>query len=743
MKTIFAILTVPVLVLGLGLVTATPVGADNNGPVHNVTKDTYHGTIQEAIDDADDDDTIMVAAGTYAENVVIDKSLTLEGAQAGVDARNRTGPETVIEPDDPIEQTAIEIVGATGRVVLIDGLTVRNARHGITAPLHPESAEIAVRNVRALNSVKFAITMAYTRSATIEYCYVEDAEYGINAGAGIGFEPTVATFRNNEVVNAKFGVSGYLADSLIEGNLVWCRTSDSGATEGVGISGQFLNTGVKDNTVTGYAKGAGMTFEWHYGRYLSRDVNVEGNTFTGNRQGVYVFPNQEELVGIAVNFNSIFDNSWRGVWNDGPTTLDATRNWWGDVSGPGRAGPGEGDRVSAKVLYSPWLGDEPGSEPMTWGMDPTSVIQEAIDGADAGDTVIVGKGRYEEELTITRSLTLRSTHGEEVTAIVGSVSIELEAGTVVFGGDESGFTVDADGGGFAIWLSINNGSELTITDNSLTGAAAGISTRDGLLHNGTAIIDYNEIYENDYGIYLESVAGGSTVLINYNGLAQNEEFGVYVESSAIVIDATNNWWGHAGGPSGDVVDPVTGATADGAGSSVSEHVNFDPWLDGPLYRIRISSTAGGSVTAPGEGDFFYTGGTVVDLSAEHERGHRFDRWTGDVGTIANAYAPTTTITVDGNYAITAWFRRGDCLIAAAAYGTETAGNIDILREFRNTVLLPNALGAELVSLYYRTSPPIAGFISQNEILRTAVRVGLVDPLAAMVDSSKGLWSAAI
>ncbi len=82
-----------------------------------------------------------------------------------------------------------------------------------------------------------------------------------------------------------------------------------------------------------------------------------------------------------------------------------------------------------------------------------------------------------------------------------------------------------------------------------------------------------------------------------------------------------------------------------------------------------------------------------------------------------------------------------CFIATAAYGTDTAKEIGILREFRDEVLLPNSLGAKLVSFYYETSPPMADFISQHEILRTAVRVGFVDPIVAILTWSHNLWSA--
>ena len=84
---------------------------------------------------------------------------------------------------------------------------------------------------------------------------------------------------------------------------------------------------------------------------------------------------------------------------------------------------------------------------------------------------------------------------------------------------------------------------------------------------------------------------------------------------------------------------------------------------------------------------------------------------------------------------------GFCFIATAAYGTDTAKEIDILREFRDAVLLPDSLGAKFVSLYYKTSPPIAAFISQHEVLRTAVRVGFVDPIVAILNWSHDLWSA--
>jgi hypothetical protein len=84
-----------------------------------------------------------------------------------------------------------------------------------------------------------------------------------------------------------------------------------------------------------------------------------------------------------------------------------------------------------------------------------------------------------------------------------------------------------------------------------------------------------------------------------------------------------------------------------------------------------------------------------------------------------------------------------CFIATAAYGTIDAEQIDILRDFRDEVLLQNKAGAAFVSFYYKVSPPIAKLISQNEVLRTIVRVGFVDPLVAIVRFVQGLWDGPI
>ena len=84
---------------------------------------------------------------------------------------------------------------------------------------------------------------------------------------------------------------------------------------------------------------------------------------------------------------------------------------------------------------------------------------------------------------------------------------------------------------------------------------------------------------------------------------------------------------------------------------------------------------------------------------------------------------------------------GHCFIATAAYGTDTAPQLDILRSFRDQVLLRNSVGSRFVDAYYRLSPPVASFIARNDFVRAIVRDTFVDPLVNLLRWSQGLWRA--
>ena len=95
------------------------------------------------------------------------------------------------------------------------------------------------------------------------------------------------------------------------------------------------------------------------------------------------------------------------------------------------------------------------------------------------------------------------------------------------------------------------------------------------------------------------------------------------------------------------------------------------------YNLTISSTEGGSVTTPGEGTFARYAGRVVDLVATADVGYHFLNWTGDVDAIADVNAPSTNITMNGDYDITANFVAVyDLTIASTAGGSVTTSGDD-------------------------------------------------------------------
>jgi len=172
----------------------------------------------------------------------------------------------------------------------------------------------------------------------------------------------------------------------------------------------------------------------------------------------------------------------------------------------------------------------------------------------------------------------------------------------------------------------------------------------------------------------------------------------------------------------------------------------------PVYTLTLEASpfTGGQINyAPVKTE--YEEGEVIDIQAVPADDYQFDGWTAQAGTLGNAGLATTSFTMPAqNVTVTASFRYvqpqpdplppvGGCFIATAAYGTEAAEEIDVLREFRDVVLLPNSLGAELVSLYYRTSPPIAGLLAGNGALRWLTREFLVDPVVAVLNWSGAWW----
>ena len=140
----------------------------------------------------------------------------------------------------------------------------------------------------------------------------------------------------------------------------------------------------------------------------------------------------------------------------------------------------------------------------------------------------------------------------------------------------------------------------------------------------------------------------------------------------------------------------------------------------------VSKTQGGTYT-------YVLTGLVPQTGYEFKAQLRYDDTV-----IEGAPVPFTTAQQSGTglgFDLSAF----GCFIATAAYGTPAAEQIDVLREFRDQVLMDSVAGRQLVALYYWLSPPAADVIAGSNFLRTLVRELVVDPIVWLAEATSDVW----
>lgn len=103
-----------------------------------------------------------------------------------------------------------------------------------------------------------------------------------------------------------------------------------------------------------------------------------------------------------------------------------------------------------------------------------------------------------------------------------------------------------------------------------------------------------------YGIHLTS----SDATITNSTISGNGNYGILNSTSSIVINAENNYWGDPSGPYDPLDDTVTGGLYNpgGNGDSVSNYIDYDPWLSSdPNVDITLMDQDGDGYT-PAQGD---------------------------------------------------------------------------------------------------------------------------------------------
>jgi len=184
-------------------------------PVHNIDTGLDYATIQEAIDAAEtaDGDTITVDAGTYYENVIVDKMLTIIGAGQGV---------TIIDG------------GGTGNVVYVTADWVNIT--GFTATNSGSSGGDAGMKLYS-----------------VQNCYIENNNVSNNRGIGIYIYAHNPGYSNNNTVSnntLNLNLRGIhmeaTTDSAIMDNII-----DSNSEIGIFLTlGWCENNIIKNNTIS-------------------------------------------------------------------------------------------------------------------------------------------------------------------------------------------------------------------------------------------------------------------------------------------------------------------------------------------------------------------------------------------------------------------------------------------------------------------------------------------------------------
>ena len=424
-RKIFSILFALVLVLTLSLIPAVPAMAATDYYVATTGSDTTGdgsqgnpwATIGYAVSQASADDTINVAAGTYA-GAVVNEDLNIIGAAGGA---------SVITSGVPYKIGSSLLTGFRLDAGA-DGAEIRNfTMNG---------------NYNTAGKFWFAVFARNADSVIVDSLALDDMVQGITNWGGSGWEIT------NNVIGDTYptyggGIAIHLGadptnfpncdNNLVQSNIITTSAVQDGSFTGPAISLWFdersytepttesmTGNEIKDNSITGtglenqvgieigvggldgdnnpdkVAACLGVihdntvtnntidNVEWGLYTYVTTNLTVSENTIKNCSDcGIYM---KDDHANCLINCNNIYGNTNYGLNNtDGATytrTVDATNNWWGDASGPSGVGSGSGDAVSANVDYDPWSFTPDPCEPKSkgfWKNHPDSV-NAVLDG---------------------------------------------------------------------------------------------------------------------------------------------------------------------------------------------------------------------------------------------------------------------------------------------------------------------------------------------------------------------------
>jgi hypothetical protein len=323
-------------------------------------------TIQSAVSDPTCS-IVNVAPGVYAENVVINNPVTLNGAQAGHPVAGRTfgsPTESTVKGANPVNGNAVFTINAAN--VTIDGFSLTNtlttgAAYGI-AVKGPGNNAVITNNV-----IDTITTSDPSGNGTAQAVY-------LTSGGPDGVQILGNAMRNIQSQRSAKGVligdnggTNPSQNTVIEGNSITNVTSATRGAYGVSVANVVNVSGlqVRNNTINTLNGGG-----WVHAIGLEGDtpsVTVSDNTISNltapNTDIIGVWFESEDAsfsTGQVHTNNFNLPATQLGIAVDPAlhgTPVDGTCNWWNSPTGPTAASNpgGTGAQVSTNVTYKPWL----------------------------------------------------------------------------------------------------------------------------------------------------------------------------------------------------------------------------------------------------------------------------------------------------------------------------------------------------------------------------------------------------
>lgn len=383
-----------------------------------------HATISDAVADpaAVAGSTILVCEGSYPEAVTVDKRLSIIGARGGVDARTRTGPESVVGDSD-----GGFIVNGGVNDVTIDGFTITGATGGPGIYTPPTGRGQAILNNK-INGNVFGLYLnnrdggqtvvrhnffadnnepgaaegsgIYADQGTDDVL-IDANRFTDHANTGILFTATAPTTNDNVVItnnqllngnpNPAFNLNRillvYTRDATVGRNTI----TDVDAT-GIQLLGENVDVDVLANTVSGTGGFPGVRVRDCPADVCGVDIGpndrvvVNGNSFTRTSTAIEIAENGYEGF-LTARFNRIAGNAVGLRLDDTGEMVVATDNWWGCNAGPanGDCDPIAGAGASG-VFFNPWLVLNVFSSPTTIPTGANSAVTASLTQNSAGQT---------------------------------------------------------------------------------------------------------------------------------------------------------------------------------------------------------------------------------------------------------------------------------------------------------------------------------------------------------------------